>query len=377
MTASSRGAVLELIQRLPTSGARAVEPFTQDGEQYLAVPQLAIDIAGQQPALTVGDSDTFLPVFRWQEGAFVEHQRLAVPGGEDAESFEIGARRFLATASLRSGKGPYEMRVASTIFEWRRGRFEPLQAIETEAAKQWRHFTLDGRHFLALAQGVAHAGEPAPPAASSCLYEWDGERFVRFQDVPSAWGYNFLFFEAGGRERMLAYADHALPSCLFRWNGRAFEAFQTLEGTSGRAFCHFRADDDDWLAFACLLGETWLLRFDGRQFVRHQRLSGPGGRELEWIASPAGGCLVQTNFIEGSREAPQPRLRSVVYGWRRGELVEIGHFPTTGGTDAAAFAVDGQTWLAVSNSLSGDLRFAAECCVYRFDGDQPWAIGSS
>jgi hypothetical protein len=375
MTPSSGGALLELIQRLPTSGARAVEPFAQEGEQFLAVPQLAIDIVGQPPSLTAGDSDTFLLVFRLRDGAFVEHQRLAVAGGEDAESFVIGRRRFLATASLRSGSGPYEMRVASTIFEWLNGRFEPFQAIETFAAKQWRHFTFEGRHFLALAQGDAHAGEPAPAGATSCLYEWNGERFVHFQDVPSAWGYNFLFFEAGG-ERILAYADHVTSSRLFRWNGRAFEEWQSLEGTSGRAFCHFRAGGDDWLAFACLLGETWLLRFDGRQFVRHQRLSGPGGRELEWTASPPGAWLVQTNFIEGSREAPRPRLRSVVYGWRRGALVEVGHFATTGGTDAAAFDVGGQTWLAVSNSLSPDLRFASECCIYRFNGAEPSVIGS-
>jgi EPTP domain len=372
---SSHGAILEPIQRLATSGARAVEPFVQEGTQYLAVPQLATDIPGQAPSLTVGDSDTVLLVFRLQDGVLVEHQRLAAPGGEDAESLRIGDRHFLATASLRSGHGPYEMRVASTIFEWRDGRFEPFQAIETFAAKQWRHFTLQGRHFLALAQGVAHAGESPPAGAMSCLYEWNGERFVHFQDLPSAWGYNFLFFELGG-EPMLAYADHVLPSRLFRWNGRSFEEFQALEGASGRAFCHFRAEDQDWLAFACLLGETWLLRYDGLQFVRHQRLSGPGGRELEWIPSPTGGTLVQTNFIQGSREVPQPELRSIVHAWRKGELVVVDDFATTGGTDAAAFEVGGETWLAVSNSLSRDLRFASECCIYRFRGDQASARGS-
>jgi hypothetical protein len=264
------------------------------------------------------------------------------------------------------------MRIASTIFEWRDGRFEPFQTLTTFAAKQWRHFELDGRHFLALAQGVAHAGEPVPADASSCLYEWDGERFAHFQDIPSAWGYNFLFFEIGA-ERMLAYADHVAPSLLLRWNGRAFEESQTFEGTSGRAFCHFHTEGADWLAFACLLGETWLLRFDGRRFIRHQRLSGPGGRELEWIASPNGAFLVQTNFIEGSREAPRPNLRSVVYAWRHGELVEASRFATTGGTDAAAFGVEGQTWIAVSNSLSPELRFATECRIYRFRVDEPRA----
>jgi len=365
MTESSRAGMLALMQRLPTSGARAVEPFVHNGEQYLAVPQLATDIAGQPASLTVGDSDTELLVFHLRGGRFEEHQRLAVPGGEDAESFEIDGRFFLATASLRRGQGPYEMHVVSTIFEWQAGRFQPFQRFETFAAKQWTFFELDGRRFLALAQGVAHGNEPPPPDAKSRVYEWNGERFVPFQDVTSAWGYNWLFFEAAG-ERWLAYADHAVPSRLMRWNGVAFEDFQELEGASGRAFCHFRIGDDDWLVFACLLGETWLLRWQNGGFVRHQRLSGPGGRELAWIGSKRGGHLIQTHFIEGSREAPQPVLRSVVYAWQGDRLEPVDDFATIGGTDAAAFAVNGETWLAVSNSLGPDLRFLSETCIYRF-----------
>jgi hypothetical protein len=102
------------------------------------------------------------------------------------------------------------------------------------------------------------------------------------------------------------------------------------------------------------------------RFVRHQRLSGPGGRELAWIASPRGGQLVQTNFIEGSREAPQPVLRSMVYAWQGGRLEPVDDFATVGGTDAAPFGVASETWLAVSNSLAPDLRFASETCIYRF-----------
>ena len=368
MNAGSRAGLLEPIPRLSTSGARAVEPFLQNGERFLAVPQLAVDIAGQPPALTAGDSDTELLVLRLQDGRFEEFQRLPVPGGEDAEHFEIDGRSFLATASLKRGKGPYEMALASTIFEWRGGRFEPFQRIDTFAAKQWTFFALDGRRFLALAQGVAHGAEPPPPGAQSRLYEWNGDRFVPFQDIASAWGYNWLAFDAGGRS-WLAYADHAVPSRLLQWNGKAFEEAQLLEGASGRAFCHFRAGGEDWLVFACLLHETWLLRLQEGRFVRHQRLSGPGGRELAWIPAGEGGHLVQTNFIEGSREAPQPVLRSVVYAWRDGRLEVVDDFQTIGGTDAAAFAVGAETWLAVSNSLDRNLRFLGETCIYRFHAE--------
>ena len=36
---------------------------------------------------------------------------------------------------------------------------------------------------------------------------------MHFKDVPSAWGYNFLFLEAGG-ERILAYADPPDPTWI-------------------------------------------------------------------------------------------------------------------------------------------------------------------
>src|ERR1700736_177360 len=92
--------------RLHTSGARAVEPFNIDGTLFVAVPQLAIDIPGQTPDINGGDSDTSLLVFRANNGGFAEHQRLEAPGGEDAEFFRIGGRSFLATASIRTGRGP-------------------------------------------------------------------------------------------------------------------------------------------------------------------------------------------------------------------------------------------------------------------------------
>ena len=45
-----------------------------------------------------------------------------------------------------------------------------------------------------------------------------------------------------------------------------------------------------------------------------------------------------------------------------------GQFPTFGGTDASFFTVDGQRYLAVSNSLTADVRFRQDTIIYRFDG---------
>src|SRR3954468_14443648 len=119
----------EPIQRITTSGARAAEPFSIDGELYLAIAQMAMDIPGQPAQMNAGSSRTMTPILRWQHDRFVPHAELSVPAGEDAEFFRIGERSFLATASLRTGDGPYVMDSQSVVSEWRDGSFAPFQSF--------------------------------------------------------------------------------------------------------------------------------------------------------------------------------------------------------------------------------------------------------
>jgi hypothetical protein len=51
-------------------GARAVEPIAVDGMEGLAIPQLAYDVAGQEPSMHGGDSTTELLLLRRDEGRF-------------------------------------------------------------------------------------------------------------------------------------------------------------------------------------------------------------------------------------------------------------------------------------------------------------------
>jgi hypothetical protein len=359
-----RPTLLQLVQRLQTSGARAVAPFVHAGTQYLAVAQLARDIPGRPPQMNGGDSNVEALVYRWQDGGFVEHQRLCVAGGEDVEFFTIADRAFLATASLRTGAGPYELNAHSTLFEFIDGRFEPLQTFATFAAKQWKHFEIGERHFLALAQGVVMDGVTSTHPSQSFILEWDGSRFLPFQDIPSKWGYNWEYFAVGG-ELFLGYADHIERSRLLRWNGSEFEEFQYLEGSGGRTLCFFEAAGGRWLAFARIHEESLLYRWSDDRFVRHESLSGPGGREFEWFETAVTGYLVQVNFLQGSRESPQTALQSTVFEFRDGKLAPVDTFPTLGGTGAAAFQIGGCTYLAVANSLTEDVRFRADSHIYR------------
>jgi len=191
--------LLTLVQTLSTSGARAVETFTLDGRLHVAIPQLALDIPGQSPAMNAGDSNTDLLIYRWDADHFVAADTLPVPGGEDAEFFTLGTRRFLATCGVRSGSGPYSLDTEAVLYEHDGERWQPFQRFEVFAAKQWHFFSLGERHFLALAQGVTVEGVVPRHPRESCLFEWDGERFVPFQTFEGRWGYNWAFFSTGAQ----------------------------------------------------------------------------------------------------------------------------------------------------------------------------------
>jgi hypothetical protein len=364
----SGNAQLVEFARIPTSGARAVEHFELADQHYLVVPQLAVDVAGATSDMNGGDSSADVLVLRHgvAGGAlFEEFQRLSVPGGEDAEFFRIGDRSFLAVASIRSGAGPYDYAQPQYVFEWVGERFELFQSIDGYAAKQWRHIPVGNRHFLGLAQGVALPGHHDANQPSR-LYEWNGERFTEFQEVDSAWGYNWHPFTIDS-QHYLAYADHVRPSVLLRWDGTRFVEVQALAPTSGRAFADFTIGGQSYLVVARLQEDSLVLRWDGEQFVAHQTLRGPGGRELAVIDTADALFLIRVNFITGTPHDPVTALNSVLYRWESGQFDVAEEFPTTGGTDVTSW-VDAELGrvVAVSNSLSPQIRFATNTVVYRF-----------
>jgi hypothetical protein len=374
------------VQRFPTSGARAVEPVRVAGRDFLAIPQLAIDVPGTAPGMNGGDSDTSLLLLDRAGGRLAPWATLPAPGGEDAEFFTIGDRAFLAVASIRTGAGPYQFATTSTIFEWRGDAFAPFQVVPTFAAKQWRHWQIDGRHFLGLAQGVVfppgHAGPGQGANRDSVVYEWDGEKFAEFQLIPSRWAYNWHAFTAGG-EFFVAHAEHAGLSVLYRWDGTRLTPHQTLAAESGRAFATFDDGDDSYLVVACIAAPTRLLRWDGGQFTEAQVLDGLGARELAVTRCGGLTLLIRVNFILGTPADPRPSLESQVYEWDGRKLSEVAMFPTCGGTDVTVLdathadprsevdgdprrgADGGTVELIVTNSLTPALRFAAETVRYQ------------
>ena len=354
-------------QRLATSGARAVMPFVLAQTQYLIVPQLAMDVPGTPAHMNGGDSDTGAPIYRWQHGCWVEDGVLPLSGGEDAEFFTLGGESYLVTAGVRAGHGPYRYNIDQVLYKWTSGSWAPIQTFAAFAAKQWHFFRVGGRAFLALAQGVTLGHIEATNPRTSRIYEWNGLQFDDFQALEGMWGYNWESFEIAGQS-FLAYADHVGESVLLAWNGSFFAPLQPFSAKGGRCFRYFTADGEHYLAFANIEGDSSLYRWGGKEFSPCQRLSGPGGREFCVIRTKSNLYVLQVNFIQGGPSAPRTNLMSRIFKWTDRRLVLVEEFPTAGATDAAVFSVDGTLYLAVSNSLTVDVRFRTDTIIYRFNG---------
>lgn len=354
--------LLTEIQRIPASAGRAVEYFEIAGEGYLAIPQLAYDRVGSPKGMNGGDSNTDVQILRRTGDRFEPAGQLPGTGGEDVEFFQIEDRTFVAVASVRVGSGPYNFLTGSPIYEWNGTEFEPFQTIVTYAAKQWRHFTIDGQHFLGLAQN-----RPGPLDISSVILRWDGEQFVKFQDIPSRGGYNFEFFELDG-ERYLAHADHSMPSLLYRWDGDQFVEHQELVDTGGRAFQIVTVPDGTYLFVACMFADSMLLKWNGSKFVEHRALpGGNGGREFAILQVGDDALVARVSFITGGLQEPHPELTSYVYRLHDGEIDVVDEFPTTGAVDVTVIsAADGEgSLMLVANALAADATFSAAVVVYR------------
>lgn len=358
--------ILTPVQSLPTHGARAACTFSLDGELYLGVPQLAIDIAGESPYMNGGDSDIDAPIFRWDGSAFQLHEQLPLPGGEDMEPFAIDGRQFLATAGVRTGHGPYDSDCEAVIYERKAGSWTAFQRLPVFAAKQWRAFTIGSRHFLALAQGVDLPGLVPKHPRTSCLYEWDGERFALFQTTEGLWGYDWIATTFAG-QHLLAYADHLGGATVYRWDGERFAPLQVIEGQGARTFRFFEEGGVLWMVCANLLRDATLYRFDAGRFVAVQTFSGAGVREFCLVEAHAGRYLVCVRFITGTPKAPVVAQASQVFAWRGNAFELLGSFETSGATSASSFVADGVRYLVVSNGLSEGVRFRIDSTVYRFD----------
>ncbi|WP_367605903.1 hypothetical protein [Legionella sp. W05-934-2] len=350
---------------IDAQGTREITPFEIDGQRYLAVAQLAKDIPHTPANMNGGNSDVDVIILREGKGLFTPLQSIPSHGNEGVEFFSINNIPYIAVASIRSGPhAPYNINTYSKLYQWDGKRFYPIQQFFNLATKQWRHFQIGERHFLAQANGIIKSLSESSLSTNSMIYEWDGHSFQPFQTIASTWAYSWEFFEMDG-QYYLALADHVNHSMIYQWNGRSFQTFQNFPGSGGRVFKYMKIGDKSLLAFANINHNSMIYQFKQGKWEPLQTLNGTGGRNFTYFKYKGDDYLLRINFITGSREKPVSVLKSPLYRWNGNQFEQVEEITTYGGVSANPFMHGGQLMIAVANSLSKDLRFKQPSLIYQ------------
>src|SRR3546814_8514532 len=98
-------------------------------------------------------------------------------------------RRVLFRSICTAGE-PHDFNANSPIYREEKGEGVLDEEVPSFGAKQWHHFLIDGREFLALAQGLLFPqASPKGHGRSAVLERKDG-RWQEFQVLGGRMGYN-------------------------------------------------------------------------------------------------------------------------------------------------------------------------------------------
>ncbi len=171
-------------QSIPTERAWDWEPFTIDGDLYLAVANAVSS-----------------RLYKWDGMSFVEFQTIPTNQAYDWELFTIGNSYYLAVANYKNGS---TYNIDSTLYKWDGASFVEFQSIPTNGAIDWEFFTIGSEYYLALANHY----NGSTFNTDSKLYKWDGTSFIEFQSIPTHGIWNWEFFTIGSDSYLAVAKDY-------------------------------------------------------------------------------------------------------------------------------------------------------------------------
>uniref|UniRef100_A0A3Q3JXF8 Thrombospondin-like N-terminal domain-containing protein n=1 Tax=Monopterus albus TaxID=43700 RepID=A0A3Q3JXF8_MONAL len=222
---------------------------------------------------------------------------------------------FMAAANRGSRPG-------SGIYKWRDGLFRLHQNISTQEARAWKHFTIEDKIFLV----VANSREVEPELSVIYRWNWRRRRFLRYQTLET--------YAAQDWEAFNIY-NHSFLVVANHWRGKE------------------EADKFN-------LNTLWL-------FEVNQTLSTSGAYDWEFFTIGPYHFLAVANTFDGRTTS----ISSTVYVWLDGCFQTFQNIPTVGATDWEMFQIDGRFFLAVANSQkisdSGPSLYSINSTVYELN----------
>jgi hypothetical protein len=367
----------EEYETIPTLTAHRIIFFTIGKHAYLAVANSASNTGANQPRQEIGSV-----VYKWNGRVWATHQEITTIGAIGLEFFTIDKDHFLAIAQTWNG---YTSLFESPIYKWskRLNKFIPFQKIMTQGAYQWKYFSIDGKHFLAIANFCSKdptvkgygteninttTGRYCPQFnTTSVIYKWDKAKseFSKFQEIFTFGATDFEFFSIE-KDHFLAVANfsknynQACPeSQIYKWNKskRYFVLFQEIDSCGATCLAFFSIGNQNYLAVANWANETTtkinsvIYNWNGSEFVSYQEIPTVGAHF--WLPFTIGDnhYLQLANFENNEHGINNLDINSAIYIWEEKTLKFklFQWIPTSGALPGCFFLLDCEYYLAIAN----------------------------
>ena len=350
MIMASESRIFKLSSELPNSGAaHDVEPFTINGDYYIAVAKYRVHTA-----------DSI--IYKWNGAGFDKYQTVPTSGAFDLEAFHVNGKAYLAVANNKNETSNYH--VASVIHQWNGTRFVPFQTIPTHGATAIKFFDIDNTQFLAIVNAKATVN-------SLIIRKWNGAEFVAFQTLNTSTAYDVEHFAIDGRD-YLAVANHrrsnrpgySTNSHIYEWSGSKFEEYQTIHVIGSKDVHAFSAGNRHFLIFAnhshtnkssrsrSMIYE-W--KSSSKQFVSSQIIP---TNAVKWTSAEIDENLYLFSAEWDSRDGSGKAL-SGMYKWTT-HFCPFQRFSTRGARIVKPFRISHTTYMAVAQSR------ARTCPIYEW-----------
>ncbi|XP_018568702.1 uncharacterized protein LOC108908983 [Anoplophora glabripennis] len=171
---------LEVVQRINTSYSSHVEIWEQERSMYMAIAQYMKE--GTSGTVL----ETYTPIYKWQGRHFDLIQFIGTAGVRKVSHFSVEGVHFLAVANSKSD----DAETYSEIFKYdvEREMFLPFQRIRTYGCRDIKAFKIpleeeEEEHFLVVANTGEEGYDEVKYNAPSIIYKYVEDYFIPFQSL--------------------------------------------------------------------------------------------------------------------------------------------------------------------------------------------------
>ena len=269
--------------------------------------------------------------------------------------FAIANKHYLAVANM---KNEATYRVNSVVYQWNGLKFVVFQNLSTNGANKFSFFKIGKEYFLAVTMTHWHA---VPDKETSVIYKWKNGKFDKFQEIPTVGGFGSAAFLINN-ETFIAFGNLiSSTSTVYKWSGYNFVQSQSIRTYEVRDVISFKMNGHTFLAFANREDgqKPNIYKWNGFHFVTFQSI--PTHFAITWHPF----FMCGQTFLG----VCENRFKSVIYQALGSKFVEYREVSTQGCHGMTSFVHGGHTYLVIANharSADKGYQYNLNSTVYKW-----------